>query len=285
MMKLQNQMINNPHNMNMNPHNLNPQIMNNMNMNPQNMNNMNMNPQNMNNMNMNPQIMNNMNMNPQIMNNMNMNPQIMNNMNMNPQIMNNMNINPQIMNNMNINPQIMNNMMNYMKMLIMNNINQAGMVMGGNDMSKMNQMMGINSLQMGMGMNPMMMVNMNMMTPEQKNKYKQWQRYMGYLYGKKMAQEKKKKEQALNPQNNVSNPSECSTNNDGEITVEFNKAGTITKIKMDSKEMVADLINEFFLKTNTNNGTFKFNDQTLSPSDFNSLKDIGLRDGSKITVI
>ena len=48
--------------------------------------------------------------------------------------------------------------------------------------------------------------------------------------------------------------------------------------------MVAELIDEYFKKSNSKNGTFKFANNTLSPSDVSSLAEIGLKNNSEITV-
>ena len=48
--------------------------------------------------------------------------------------------------------------------------------------------------------------------------------------------------------------------------------------------MVAELLNEYFTKSGTTNGTFKFNGNTLSPMDTSSLADAGLNNGSEIIV-
>ena len=69
-----------------------------------------------------------------------------------------------------------------------------------------------------------------------------------------------------------------------ELTIKFNKNGNITYIKMNADEMVADLINEYFIKTGTQSGTFKFNGNDLSPQDPSSLAEVGLKNNSVITV-
>ncbi len=69
-----------------------------------------------------------------------------------------------------------------------------------------------------------------------------------------------------------------------EITVKFNKNGRIIKIKMLNDCMVAELINEYFTKTNTSNGTFKFNGNILSVIDTSSLSEVGLKENSEISV-
>ena len=70
-----------------------------------------------------------------------------------------------------------------------------------------------------------------------------------------------------------------------EITVIFNKNGRIIKIKMLNDCMVAELINEYFIKTNTLNGIFKFNGIFLYVTDTRTtLNEVGLKDNSEISV-
>ena len=103
----------------------------------------------------------------------------------------------------------------------------------------------------------------------------------GYLIGKKMAEEKRKQNQANNP---TPPPTVQEGPATGELKIKFNKNGTNTEIKMNADKMVAELINEYFVKTNTQSGTFSFNGNNLSPSDTNSLAETGLKDGSQINV-
>ena len=70
----------------------------------------------------------------------------------------------------------------------------------------------------------------------------------------------------------------------GEINIKFNKDGNIVNIKMDDISMVAELINEYFVITNTYVGTFKFNELQLSPMDVTSLYEVGLKNNSEIIV-
>ena len=69
-----------------------------------------------------------------------------------------------------------------------------------------------------------------------------------------------------------------------EINIKFNKNGKITYIKMRDDEMVAELINEYFVRTNAGSGIFKFNNRNLSPGNTSSLWEIGLKDNSEIIV-
>ena len=69
-----------------------------------------------------------------------------------------------------------------------------------------------------------------------------------------------------------------------EINIKFNKNGKITYIKMRDDEMVAELINEYFVRTNAETGIFKFNNRNLSYSDISLLYEVGLKDNSEIIV-
>ena len=69
-----------------------------------------------------------------------------------------------------------------------------------------------------------------------------------------------------------------------DINIKFNKNGEITYIKMSEDNMVAELINEYFVRTNTENGNFKFNNRNLSYSDISFLYEVGLKDNSEIIV-
>ena len=73
-------------------------------------------------------------------------------------------------------------------------------------------------------------------------------------------------------------------NDKKEINIKFNKKGNIIYIKMSNYDMVAELINEYLKKTNTNKGTFKFCNKILSPTDVSNLCEVGLKDNSEIIV-
>ncbi len=96
--------------------------------------------------------------------------------------------------------------------------------------------------------------------------------------GKKMAEERKKKQAPKETPVVEETPAK------GEITINFNKGGNITAVKMDAESMVAEAINEYFVKSNTKAGTFTFNGQTLSPSDTTSLAETGFKNNSEVTV-
>ena len=167
-----------------------------------------------------------------------------------------------------MNPMMMNQMNGMMNPMMMNQM--SGMM---NPMM-MNQMNGM--------MNPMMM-----MTPEQKKEWQKQQRYLGYLAGKKMMEEKKKKERGgqsatTNP-TTTPNVNPTATNATGEITVKFIKGGTTKNIKINSTDMVAELIDKYCNETHTT-GTFSFNGANLDPMDCRGLGEAGIIDGSQINV-
>ena len=120
------------------------------------------------------------------------------------------------------------------------------------------------------------------LTEQQKIYY----RYMGYLKGKQMAQEKLNKQRAQMPKVNIPvNDAPQQTQNDNEeITIRFRKGGNITKIKMKAGKMVAELIDEYFHKTNTKNGKFNFNGNIFTPLTPFTLTEAGLTNNSEIVV-
>ena len=70
-----------------------------------------------------------------------------------------------------------------------------------------------------------------------------------------------------------------------EITVKFNKNGRIIKINKSNDCTIAELINEYFMKTNTLNGIFKFNGIFLYVTDTRTtLIEVGIKDNSEISV-
>ena len=228
--------------------------------------------------------------NPMMMNGMNqgmgMNPMMMNGMGMNQ--MNQMN-QGMGMNQMNqgmgmngmFNPNLMGGGMNQgmggMGMNPMMNPMMNGMGMNPMmNMGGMNPMM-MNGMNMGMGMNNGMMNNM---TPQQIEEMKRQKRYMGYLMGKKMAEEKRKREQGNNP-TQVEETSQVTA--DTEITIKFNKNGTIKNIKMKAGEMIASLLAEYYEKTK-NQGPFKYKGNTLNPEDCTTLLDAGMKNNDEIIV-
>ena len=53
---------------------------------------------------------------------------------------------------------------------------------------------------------------------------------------------------------------------------------------MNSSNAIFDLLNEYFVKTKTDKGTFKFGDQTLEPMDSRGISEAGLKEGDEIIV-
>ena len=53
---------------------------------------------------------------------------------------------------------------------------------------------------------------------------------------------------------------------------------------MKKTEYICDLLNEYFVKQNVQDGKFFFNGQELSPMNMDSLAETGLKDGDIITV-
>ena len=68
------------------------------------------------------------------------------------------------------------------------------------------------------------------------------------------------------------------------INVKFKKNGKIIEIKMLNDYMVAELIDQYYHKTNTSNGTFKYKSTILSPWDTQTLYEAGLQNNSEIIV-
>ena len=56
-----------------------------------------------------------------------------------------------------------------------------------------------------------------------------------------------------------------------DVTIKFNKGGKIVEIKISNASMVTELINEYFVRTKTKEGTFAFNDIILSPTNYKFL--------------
>ena len=250
-----------------------------------------MNQMNMNNMN----TMNMMNMNNPTMNMMNMNN--MNNPTMNMMNMNNMNnMNMMNMNNMGMgamdptmfgqncmNPGMMNNPMMMGGNMGMG-FNNPMMGMGNPMMGMGNPMMGMGNPMMGNNMGMGMKPNLNMMTPQQREEYKKQQRYLGYLYGKKMAEEKRKAQQGQNA-GKTETPVETKPQitPDSDVTIKFNKGGTITEVKVKGNSMIAELISEYYSKTN-NQGPFKYKGRELKVEDCSTIIDNGMNNDDEITV-
>jgi hypothetical protein len=204
-----------------------------------------------------------------------MNPGMMQGMNpgmmqgMNPGMMQGMN--PGMMKRMNsgmmpmMNPGIKMPMMNPgIKMPMMN----PGMMMQMMNPGMMMQMM-------NPGMMPFKIKRQ--LTEDEKRKL----RIQGYLEGKRLALERKKQLEAQKPKINIPQNNQPLK---GNITVKFNKGGNITRITMDVEKMVAELLDEYFRKTGTQNGNFNFQGNALTINDASSLSEAGLKNGSVIIV-
>ena len=175
-----------------------------------------------------------------------------------------------------------------------------GMIQGMNPgmMKRMNSGMmpmmnpGIKMPMMNPGMMPMMNPGMMMpimnpgmmpfkikrqLTEDEKRKL----RIQGYLEGKRLALERKKQLDAQKPKINIPQNNQPLK---GNITVKFNKGGNITRITMDVEKMVAELLDEYFRKTGTQNGNFNFQGNALTINDASSLSEAGLKNGSVIIV-
>ena len=68
-----------------------------------------------------------------------------------------------------------------------------------------------------------------------------------------------------------------------EITIKFNKRGSITEIKMKAGFMIAELLAEYYEKTKEQ-GQFKYKGTILKPDDCSSLLDNGMQNGDEIIV-
>ena len=160
-----------------------------------------------------------------------------------------------------------------------------GMMQGMNTgmMKRMNSGMMMPMMNSGMMMpimNPGMMMPFKLkrqLTEDEKRKL----RIQGYLEGKRLALERKKQLDAQKPKINIPQNNQPLK---GNITVKFNKGGNITRITMDVEKMVAELLDEYFRKTGTQNGNFNFQGNALTINDASSLSEAGLKNGSVIIV-
>jgi hypothetical protein len=73
-------------------------------------------------------------------------------------------------------------------------------------------------------------------------------------------------------------------NEEKEITIIFNKRGAITELRLSNYSIVAELIDEYYRITETNDGIFNFNGIILTPIDTRTLYKVGLEDNSEIEV-
>ena len=90
---------------------------------------------------------------------------------------------------------------------------------------------------------------------------------------------------ALKVESESESESDKSIEEKEEITVQFNKNGRIIKINKSKDCTIAELINEYFIKTNSLNGLFKFNGIFLYVTDTRTtLSEVGIKDNSEICV-
>ena len=130
--------------------------------------------------------------------------------------------------------------------------------------------------------------NQFMFSPQQQQQMAQQQAMMQQqqvIMQQQMIQQQMMAAQAqANKQAQMNNILNNMDNDKKEINIKFNKKGNIIYIKMSNYDMVAELINEYLKKTNTNKGTFKFCNKILSPTDVSNLCEVGLKDNSEIIV-
>ena len=82
----------------------------------------------------------------------------------------------------------------------------------------------------------------------------------------------------------VQNQNQFNVNEETEIKIKFNKGGSITEIKMKAGYMIAELLNEYYVKTSDNKGPFKYKGTILKLDDCSSLLDYGMQNGDEIIV-
>ena len=129
--------------------------------------------------------------------------------------------------------------------------------------------------------------NQFMFSPQQQQQMAQQQAMMqqqAMLHQQMMQQQMMAAQAQANKQAQMNNNLNNMDNDEKEINIKFNKKGNIIYIKMSNYDMVAELINEYLKKTNTNKGTFKFCNKILSPTDISNLCEVGLKDNSEIIV-
>ena len=69
-----------------------------------------------------------------------------------------------------------------------------------------------------------------------------------------------------------------------ELNIIFVGDGNSTNIKIKADSMIAELLNEYYVKTN-NVGTFTYKNSILSLTDCSALYEKGMKNGDKIIVI
>ena len=214
-------------------------------------------------------------------------------MNMSHQLM--MGANRMNMINMNNLMMMRSNVMNINKMMMEGNgmnMNNPKM-MGGNGGMNNKKKMGKNEdIDMGMKdkmmmaylcwllKNPNIAKNMGMTIEEVKSKIS----ILGYKYGIIEAEKKRKEKEKNKNKNEPKKEDNKAEDNIKEYTIKFKKGDKITDIKIDKEEMVAELLNQYFVKENVKNCTFTFKGRQLSPSDIDSLIEAGLKNGDEIIV-
>ena len=129
--------------------------------------------------------------------------------------------------------------------------------------------------------------NQFMFSPQQQQQMAQQQAMMqqqAIMHQQMMQQQMMAAQAQANIQAQMDNILNNMGNDKNEINIKFNKKGNIIYIKMSKDEMVAELIDKYMKKTNTNKGTFKFCNKILLPTDISSLYEVGLKDNSEIIV-
>ena len=129
--------------------------------------------------------------------------------------------------------------------------------------------------------------NQFMFSPQQQQQMAQQQAMMqqqAMLHQQMMQQQMMAAQAQANKQAQMDNILNNMGNDKNEINIKFNKKGNIIYIKMSKDDMVAELIDKYMIKTNTNKGTFKFCNKILLPTDISSLYEVGLKDNSEIIV-
>ena len=83
--------------------------------------------------------------------------------------------------------------------------------------------------------------------------------------------------------NQMQKQNQFNMNEKTEITIKFNKLGSITEMKMKAGTMIAELIAEYCEKTK-DEGPFKYKGTILNPDDCSLLLDYGMQNGDEIIV-
>lgn len=83
--------------------------------------------------------------------------------------------------------------------------------------------------------------------------------------------------------NQMQKQNQFNMNEETEITIKFNKRGSITEIKMKAGTMIAELLAEYYEKTK-DKGPFKYKGTILRSDDCSLLLDNGMQNGDEIIV-